>query len=76
MSETQEPEALIRLLEGLRQASGSAHQLAHMQRNPQWLQIRDMLEAVRYNCQKLAQRRSLPNGEVLTLLDRRQGRMM
>jgi hypothetical protein len=36
----------IEFIEGIKVAAGSAHQLAHAQENPKWLDTRDLLEAV------------------------------
>jgi beta-phosphoglucomutase-like phosphatase (HAD superfamily) len=54
-----EPEALMRFMEGLKQAAGSAHILAHAQQNPGWLKIRDLLEATRAQGTKMAVRTPL-----------------
>lgn len=70
--ETTEPEMLIRFMEGLKQAAGSAGQLAHAQQNPRWLQVRQLLEAVRYNATKMATSSPMPRPEVLKQLDRRR----
>ena len=72
MRETTEPEMLVRFLDGLKQAAGSAHQLAHAQQNPKWLQVRDLLEGVRGQGAALATRAPISRSEALTLLDRRQ----
>lgn len=70
--ELTEPEILLRFLDGLKQAAASAHQLAHAQQNPQWLQVRDMLEGIRATGSVLATRRAMPRQDVLAALDRRQ----
>lgn len=60
-----EPEMLARFVDGLKVAAGSAHQLAHAQENPNWLKIRDMLESIVENGQKLAMSKSIPRQQVL-----------
>ena len=39
-----QPKLLDDCLEGLRQAAGGASQLAHSQRDPRWLFIRELIE--------------------------------
>lgn len=60
-----EPEMLIRFIDGLKIAAGSAHQLAHAQENPNWLKIRDALETMIEQGQKLATSKSMPRSQVL-----------
>lgn len=67
-----EPEMLIRFVDGLKIAAGSAHQLAHAQENPNWLQIRDLLESLIEKGQKLATAKSMPRQQVLDELAIRQ----
>lgn len=67
-----EPEMLVRFVDGLKVAAGSAHQLAHAQSNPQWLQVRDLLESLINSGQKLAVSKAMPRQEVLQQLDLRQ----
>lgn len=67
-----EPEMLNRFVEGLKTAAGSAHQLAHAQQNPNWLQVRDLLETLIEKGQRLALSKSMPRAEVLRQLDIRQ----
>lgn len=73
MAETTEPEMLLRFMDGLRQASGSAHQLAHAQQNPAFLAVRDTLEALRVTAMKMATASPVPRQRVLQMLDRRAG---
>ena len=40
------PKLFIDFIEGIKVAAGSAHQLAHAQENPKWLEIRDKLEQI------------------------------
>lgn len=67
-----EPEMLVRFVDGLKVAAGSAHQLAHAQSNPHWLKVRDSLESLIEHGQKMAMAKSLPREEVLYELDKRQ----
>lgn len=64
-----EPEMLIRFVDGLKVAAGSAHQLAHAQENPNWLKVRDLLENLIESGQKMALAKSMPRQEVLRELD-------
>lgn len=48
------PKSSQYLLRSIKEASGSAHQLAHMQQNPIFLQIRDQLEAMMRESGRLA----------------------
>jgi hypothetical protein len=64
-----EPEMLVRFVDGLKVAAGSAHQLAHAQENTNWLKVRDMLEALIESGQKMAMSKSMPRAEVLRNLD-------
>jgi hypothetical protein len=66
--ETTESEALIRFMDAMRSASGCAHQLAHMQQNPGFLKIRDLLEGVRTQAATMATRKSVPRLTVLESL--------
>lgn len=70
-----EPEMLVRFVDGLKVAAGSAHQLAHAQENPNWLKVRDMLENLIESGQKMAMARSMPRQEVLAELNLRQMNM-
>lgn len=67
-----EPEMLVRFVDGLKVAAGSAHQLAHAQSNPNWLQVRDLLESLIEKGQKMAMAKSMPRSEVIRQLDVRQ----
>lgn len=69
-----EPEMLSRLIEGLKQAAGSAHQLAHAQRNPNWLTVRNMLEAAVNQCITMATSRPLTEQEVAVALARHEAK--
>jgi hypothetical protein len=69
--ELSEPEILLRLLDGLKKASGSAGQLAHHQQNPAWLDIRNNLEIMHKLCSQVATSRAVPRQEVLRSIDRR-----
>lgn len=40
------PALLVDFVDGLKIAAGSAHQLAHAQMNPKWLDTRDILEGI------------------------------
>lgn len=71
MSDPSEPQMLSRFLDGIRQASGSAHQLAHARRDPRWLKVRDMLEAIRNSGSQLAVRSALSETATLEALNRR-----
>ena len=70
--EISEPEMLVRLVDGLKVAAGSSHQLAHSQQNPNWLKVRDLLEGLIVQCQKMVVAKSMPRAEVLRNLDIRQ----
>lgn len=48
------PKSSQYLLRAIKEASGSAHQLAHMQQNPVFLQIRDQLESMMRESGRLA----------------------
>jgi len=72
MSQDSEPQILLRMVEALRQASGCAHQLAHAQQNPGFLATRDVLEALRETCMKMATSKPVPRQRVLAMLDERQ----
>lgn len=63
---------LVRFVDGLKVAAGSAHQLAHAQSNPNWLKVRDMLETLIDKGQRLALAKAMPRNEVLRQLDIRQ----
>lgn len=67
-----EPEMLVRFVDGLKVAAGSAHQLAHSQENPNWLKVRDMLENLIESGQKMAMSRSMPRADVLANLTIRE----
>ncbi len=67
-----EPEMLVRFVDGLKVAAGSAHQLAHAQENPNWLKVRDLLESLIEHGQKMALSRAMPRTEVIRELDYRQ----
>lgn len=60
-----EPEMLVRFVDGLKVAAGSAHQLAHAQENPNWLKVRDLLEGLIESGQKMAMAKSMPRQQVL-----------
>ncbi len=66
-----EPEMLVRFVDGLKIAAGSAHQMAHAQSNPNWLKVRDYLENLIEAGQKMAIAKSVPRQEVLAQLDDR-----
>lgn len=70
MRETTEQEMLMRFMEGLKQAAGSAGQLGHAQHNPGWFKIRDLLEQVRMNGAKMATSRPITHQEAIQMLDR------
>ena len=40
------PQTFVDFIDGIKVAAGSAHQLAHAQENPHWLEVRDYLEGV------------------------------
>lgn len=40
------PEIVVKFIDGIKVAAGSAHQLCHAQENPHFLDIRDKLEAI------------------------------
>lgn len=44
--ESAKPQLFVDFLDGIKVAAGSAHQLFHNQHNPNWLQLRDVLEGV------------------------------
>lgn len=67
-----EPEMLLRFVDGLKVAAGSAHQLAHAQENPSWLKVRDLLEGLIESGQKLAMSKSMPRQQVLEELIKRE----
>lgn len=70
--EISEPQMLVRFIDGLKIAAGSAHQLAHAQSNPMWLQVRDVLEGMIEKGQKLAIAKSAPFATVLQQLETRK----
>ncbi len=70
-----EPEMLVRFVDGLKVAAGSAHQLAHAQSNPSWLSIRDFLENMIEKGQRLALSKSMPRQQVLQELEVRKNRI-
>lgn len=63
---------LLRFVDGLKVAAGSAHQLAHAQENPNWLKVRDMLENLIESGQKMAMAKSMPRQQVLDELVKRE----
>lgn len=63
---------LLRLVNALKEAAGSCHQLAHAQQNPSWLSVRNLLEACREKCVAMAAAKPMARGDVLTALDIRQ----
>lgn len=67
-----EPEMLVRFVDGLKVAAGSAHQLAHAQSNPNWLKVRDMLEGLIEHGQQMAMSKAMPRQDVLEQLNIRQ----
>lgn len=67
-----EPEMLVRFIDGIKIAAGSAHQLAHAQENPNWLKVRDLLESLIESGQKLATSKSMPRQQVLEELAKRE----
>lgn len=40
------PKLFTQFIHGIKVAAGSAHQLAHAQMNPKWLDVRDLLEKI------------------------------
>ena len=75
MPDTTEQQMLIRFLDALKQASGSAHQLAHAQQNPRWLQVRDNLEVLRTTAATMASSRPMARSEVISRLNERQSKV-
>jgi hypothetical protein len=69
MREASESETLLRFMDAMKQAAGCAHQLAHMQQNPNWLRIRDLLEGVRQQASKIGAGRSVPRQAILAQFD-------
>lgn len=67
-----EPEVLVEFVDGLKRSAGACHALAHYQENPTWLQLRDLLESVIEQGQKLVVSKSMPRYQVLSELDRRE----
>lgn len=63
---------LLRLVNGLKEAAGSCHQLAHAQQNPSWLSVRNLLEACREQCVEMAAARPMARQDVLNALNLRQ----
>lgn len=45
-SEIKKAELFVDFIDGIKVAAGSAHQLAHAQENPKWIDTRDLLEGV------------------------------
>lgn len=72
MSEPTEPQMLSRFIDGLKQAAGSAHQLAHAQRNPGWLRVRDLLDGVINQGIAMATAKPLTEQETQRAVDVRQ----
>ncbi len=56
-------------LDGLKQASSCADVLCHEQRNPRWLEIRDMLERLHDNAAKMAMAKSMTELQVLSMVN-------
>lgn len=44
--EDKKPKLFVDFIDGLKVAAGSAHQLAHAQMNPKWLDLRNLLENI------------------------------
>lgn len=44
--QSERPRLFVQFIEAVKVAAGSAHQMAHTQMNPKWLDIRDFLEKV------------------------------
>lgn len=66
-----EVECLMEFVDGLKKAAGTAHAMAHYQANPDWLKIRDLLENVIEQGQRLATSKAMPRAQVLQKLDQR-----
>lgn len=66
---------LLRFVDSLKAAAGSAHQMAHAQSNPKWLTVRDLLENIIIQGQKLATSKSMPFQQVLRELDVRKNKI-
>ncbi len=68
------PKLLIRFRSALRQSSGCAHHLAHMQQNPQFLALRDAMDQTSSLATKISMGNGAMAGAVLahigTVLDR------
>lgn len=45
-SREDKPKLFVDFIDGLKVSAGSAHQLAHAQENPKWLDTRDLLEGI------------------------------
>lgn len=54
VAENKKLKLFVEFIEGIKVAAGSAHQLAHSQMNPKWLDARDILEGVIAMSNKIA----------------------
>lgn len=75
MSEANESEIILRLLDALRKASGCAGQLAHHQQNPRWLDVRNQLEMTHTLCATMSAAKAVKRQAVLAMLDQRKVRV-
>jgi hypothetical protein len=67
-----EPELMVRFLEGLKQAAGAAGAMAHSQQRPAWLDVRAILERVRESGAIMAASKAMTRQEVLKDLEQRK----
>jgi hypothetical protein len=67
-----EPECLLIFVDGLKKSAGAAHAMGHYQENPNWLKVRDLLENLIVQGQKMAISKSMPRSEVLLNLEARE----
>lgn len=67
--EPSEAEVLLRFMEAVKQAAGCAHQLAHMQQNPSYFQVRDLLEQTRLLVAKIGTGKPKSRQDVLVDLN-------
>lgn len=70
-----EKSAILGFIDSLKKSAGYAHALGHYQANPQWLSIRDLLENVVEQGQKMYFAKAMPRAEVLQALEVRKNQI-
>ena len=71
MSDLSEPQVLMVVLEGLKQAASGSRVMGQMQSRPQWFAVSDLLEGVRTRVAALATMSPTPHAEVIKQLHAR-----